>query len=137
MGEGVSTWGPWTAASHWAIEPVYGCDIYTVTLTDVESVTCLITGYTGSSRIYDGGFIAIATGEEILPGDIASTNEEKITVTVDKEGKEIAVAAGATGIEEVVSVTQATVIHDLTGRRVETITAPGIYIVNGKKYIRK
>ena len=137
MGEGVSTWGPWTAASHWAIEPVYGCDIYTVTLTDVESVTCLITGYTGSSRIYDGGFIAIASGEEILPGDIASTNEEKITVTVDKEGKEIAVAAGATGIEEVVSVTQATVIHDLTGRRVETITAPGIYIVNGKKYIRK
>ena len=135
--EGVSTWGPWTAASHWAIEPVYGYDIYTVSLVDVESVTCLITGYTGSSRIYDGGFIAIATGEEILPGDIASTNEEQITVTVDKEGKEIAVAAGATGIEEVVSVTQATVIHDLTGRRVETITAPGIYIVNGKKHIRK
>ena len=72
-----------------------------------------------------------------IPGAIASTNEEKITVTVDKEGKEIAVAAGATGIEEVVSVTQATVIHDLIGRRVETITAPGIYIVNGKKYIRK
>ena len=72
-----------------------------------------------------------------MPGDIASTNEEQITVTVDKEGKEIAIAAGATGIEEVVSATQATVIHDLTGRRVETITVPGIYIVNGKKYIRK
>ena len=136
--EGVSTWGPWTAASHWAIEPVYGCDIYTVTLTDVESVTCLITGYTGSSRIYDGGFIAIATGEEILPGDIASTNEEQITVTVDKEGKEIAVAAGATGIEKTIEQrAKSKDIYDLTGRRVETITAPGIYIVNGKKYIRK
>ena len=137
MGEGVSTWGPWTAASHWAIEPVYGCDIYTVTLTEVESVTCLITGYTGSSKIYDGGFIAIATGEEILPGDIASTNEEQITVTIDKENNSISVQAGATGIKEVVYGTQATMIHDLTGRRAETITAPGIYIVNGKKYIRK
>ena len=138
MGEGVSTWGPWTAASHWAIEPVYGYDIYTVTLTEVESVTCLITGYTGSSKIYDGGFIAIATGEEILPGDIASTNEEQITVTIDKDNNSISVQAGATGIEKTIEQrAKSKDIYDLTGRRVETITAPGIYIVNGKKYIRK
>ncbi len=135
--EGVSTWGPWTAASHWAIEPVYGCDIYTVTLTEVESVTCLITGYTGSSKIYDGGFIAIATGEEILPGDIASTNEEQITVTIDKDNNSISVQAGATGIKEVVYGTHATTIHDLAGRRLQEITAPGIYIVNGKKHLKK
>ena len=136
--EGVSTWGPWTAASHWAIEPVYGYDIYTVSLVDVEAITYITPGYTGSSRIYDGGFIAIAIGEEILPGDIASTNEEQITVTVDKEGKEIAVAAGATGIEKTIELrAKSKDIYDLTGRRVETITAPGIYIVNGKKHLKE
>jgi hypothetical protein len=28
-------------------------------------------------------------------------------------------------------------IYDLTGRRIEAITAPGIYIVNGKKVLVK
>ena len=135
--EGVSTWGPWTAASHWVIEPVYGYDIYTVDLTEIESVTCLVPGYTGSSRIYDGGFIVLSAGEEIAPGDITSTDGEQIAVTIDKEGNCISVTAAATGIEEVECGTHATVIHDLAGRRLQNITAPGIYIVNGKKYIRK
>ena len=135
--EGVSTWGPWTAASHWAIEPVYGYDIYTVSLVDVEAITYITPGYTGSSRIYDDGFIAIAAGEEISPSGILSTNEEQITVTVNKEGYSISVQAGATGIEEIGCDTQATMIHDLTGRRLQEITVPGIYIVNGKKHIRK
>ena len=138
MGEGVSTWGPWTAASHWAIEPVYGCDIYTVTLTEVESVTCLITGYTGSSKIYDGGFIAITAGEDITAGEIAASNGEEITVTIDKEEKHIAVTAGATGIEKTIEQrAKSKDIYDLTGRRLQEITVPGIYIVNGKKHIRK
>ena len=138
MGEGVSTWGPWTAASHWAIEPVYGCDIYTVTLTEVESVTCLITGYTGSSKIYDGGFIAITAGEDITAGEIAASNGEEITVTIDKEEKHIAVTAGATGIEKTIEQrAKSKDIYDLTGRRIEAITAPGIYIVNGKKHLKK
>ena len=32
---------------------------------------------------------------------------------------------------------QSTVIYDLTGRRVESFTAPGVYIVNGKKVLVK
>ena len=41
---------------------------------------------------------------------------------------------GTTGIDEITdNREQSTVIYDLTGRRVEAITAPGIYIVNGKK----
>jgi hypothetical protein len=137
MGEGVSTWGPWTAASHWAIEPVYGYDIYTVTLADVGAVTCTIPGYTGSSRIYDGGFIALSAGDEIAPSDIASTSQEQITVIVDKEEKIISVTAGATGIKEVNCEADTTATYDLAGRRLQEITAPGIYIVNGKKYIKK
>ena len=138
MGEGVSTWGPWTAASHWAIEPVYGYDIYTVSLVDVEAVTYTVPGYTGSSRIYNGGFIAITAGEEITSTLIASTNEEQITVTVDKNGKNISVTTGATGIDKMTEQrAESKEIYDLTGRRVGAITAPGIYIVNGKKHIRK
>ncbi len=72
-----------------------------------------------------------------MPSGILSTNEEQITVTVNKEGYSISEQAGATGIEEIGCDTQATMIHDLTGRRLQEITAPGIYIVNGKKHIRK
>ena len=45
---------------------------------------------------------------------------------------------GVTGVDEITeNRVQSTVICDITGRRVETITAPGIYIVNGKKVLVK
>ena len=45
---------------------------------------------------------------------------------------------GTTGVEEVKTENgEAKTIYDLTGRRVEAITAPGIYIVNGKKTLVK
>ena len=45
---------------------------------------------------------------------------------------------GTTGVEEVKTENgEVKAIYDLTGRRVETITAPGIYIVNGKKTLVK
>ena len=44
---------------------------------------------------------------------------------------------GTTGIEGVEVENEVKAIYDLTGRRVETITAPGIYIVNGKKVLVK
>ena len=44
---------------------------------------------------------------------------------------------GTTGIEGVEVENTSNVIYDLTGRRVEAITAPGIYIVGGKKVLVK
>ena len=44
---------------------------------------------------------------------------------------------GATGIEKVEIRNEKSEIYDLTGRRVENITAPGIYIVGGKKVLVK
>jgi hypothetical protein len=43
----------------------------------------------------------------------------------------------STGIEDVEAASDEDVIYDLTGRRIEKITAPGIYIVNKKKVIVK
>ena len=45
--------------------------------------------------------------------------------------------AGTTEIEDVEVENEVKAIFDLTGRRVEAITAPGIYIVNGKKVLVK
>ncbi len=45
---------------------------------------------------------------------------------------------GTTGVEEVKTENgNVKTVYDLTGRRVEAITAPGIYIVNGKKTLVK
>ena len=44
---------------------------------------------------------------------------------------------GTTAIENVEVENTVKVIYDLTGRRVENVTAPGIYIVNGKKVLVK
>ncbi len=44
---------------------------------------------------------------------------------------------GTTGVENVVVENEVKAIFDLTGRKVETISAPGIYIVNGKKVLVK
>ena len=44
---------------------------------------------------------------------------------------------GTTGIEKVEIRNEKSEIYDLTGRRVEAITAPGIYIVGGKKVLVK
>ena len=44
---------------------------------------------------------------------------------------------GTTAVEDVVVENEVKVIYDITGRRVEAITAAGIYIVNGKKVLVK
>ena len=44
---------------------------------------------------------------------------------------------GETGIENIQGENEVKTIYDLTGRRVETITASGIYIINGKKTLVK
>ena len=44
---------------------------------------------------------------------------------------------GTTGVEKVEIRNEKSEIYDLTGRRVETITEPGIYIVNGVKTLVK
>ena len=58
--------------------------------------------------------------------DFTSTLGQKIHVTFGTDDI-------TTGIEETVGTDSAKVIYDLTGRRVDTVTSSGIYIINGKK----
>ena len=44
---------------------------------------------------------------------------------------------GTTGVENVEVENEVKAIYDLIGRRVEEVTAPGIYVVNGKKVLVK
>ena len=44
---------------------------------------------------------------------------------------------GTTGVENIVVENEVKAIYDLTGRKVETISAPGIYIIGGKKTLVK
>ena len=68
-------------------------------------------------------------------------NDERLYCTIEIDltgtlGQAIRVTFGSddfTGIENINSVEEGKIIYDLTGRRVETIKASGIYIINGKK----
>lgn len=61
--------------------------------------------------------------------DMSATLNQVINVKFGNED--------VTGIEQIAGEKGEKVVFDLTGRRVEAITAPGIYIVNGKKVIVK
>lgn len=68
-------------------------------------------------------------------------SDERLYCTIEIDltgtlGQAIRVTFGSddfTGIENINSVEEGNIIYDLTGRRVETIKASGIYIINGKK----
>ena len=136
--EGVSTWGPWTAASHWSVEPVYGYDVYSVDVTGVDAVRYVLEAYTGSDAIYDGGFVAVQAGTAVLSSDFVSVNGEEIAVTVDAESKSIEIAAGSvSGIEIVEGADGNDVIYDLSGRSLKDVFLPGIYMKNGKKILKR
>ena len=139
--EGVSTWGPWTAASHWAIEPLFGYDVYAVSLDGVESVACLIEGYTGSGVIYDGGFVAVPSGYALSRQDIdAGTAPEgkEFAVEIDTEEFTVTVVCGTpSGIDSAAVDSGPDVVYDFTGRKLKEVVHSGLYIVGGKKVFKR
>ena len=86
---------------------------------------------------------AIRTALNLVENPGNYKKQVKITGSVEKyfkvaglKGVKAYEFTGTTGIDEVTeNGVQCTVIYDLTGRRVEEITLPGIYIVNGKKQL--
>ena len=92
----------------YVLSNAYGIGLYNAKLTD--------------GKFFNNGYKAY------LPASAVTTSAASLSFRFP----------GTTGIEEITEYrVQSTVIYDLTGRRVETITAPGIYIVNGKKTLVK
>lgn len=72
---------------------------------------------------------------------ILGVNSDKSATTLDaidtNSQWKVVMVVDNTGIDEITSDSEKSIIYDLTGRRIDEITAPGIYIVNGKKILIK
>ena len=81
----------------------------------------------------DGNKVGVETGTHFL------NNAGKAYLVLPAASETVAFYGldwdGTTGVENVEVESEVKVIYDLTGRRVEAITAPGIYIVNGVKRV--
>ena len=85
---------------------------------------------------------AIRTALNLVDNPGNYKKQVKITGSVEKYFKVAGLKTvtayeftGTTGVEKVEIGNEKSEIYDLTGRRVEEITLPGIYIVNGKKQL--
>ena len=94
----------------------------------------------GAAVEISGGYIlaaknGVAGFYKANPG-ILAMNKAYVAVNGTQEAVEVRLP-GTTGIESVKVKNEVKTIYDLTGRRVEAITAPGIYIINNKKVLVK
>ena len=104
--------------------------------TVIESAAYVLGIYNGVVGLYtaktegqaEGTFINYAN-KAYLPASEVPTSAQGAASFSFRFGE------GTTAIENVEVENTVKVIYDLTGRRVEAITAPGIYIVNGVKRV--
>lgn len=130
---------------------------FNYTIEEAEAVTSLLTGTTANEYIQGNAYVlSIVNGElglykatlnkDATGGDDNThflNNANKAYLPATAIGATAQQSAGfrfsfggTTAIEEITDErAQSTEIYDLQGRRVKEITAPGIYIVNGKKVL--
>ena len=93
-----------------------------------------------SKDITDGYILTAKNGVAAFYRANAGTlamNKAYIAVSGAQEAVEIRLP-GTTGVDELIEQrAESKVIFDLTGRKVDAVTAPGVYIVNGKKVLVK
>ena len=90
----------------------------------------------------DGNILTLTPGVAVANGTYKLLNLNNIVSgnswTAPAELPEYTITVNTpTAIEEVETEVENDVIYDLTGRKIETITKGGIYIVNGKKVLVK
>ena len=122
--------------------PVGNISLINITVTELDGINSFTTEQN----------IAITDGDEgmewigpyigkVLVKLTGKMTEHKLYCKIDMTltGQTINIVFGnknLTGIEDITGDSgEAKVIHDLTGRRIDTITSAGIYIVNGKKVV--
>ena len=114
----------------------------------------LLMGSIANCYVTEKAYVLAKNGEEVCFG-LASMNQlnegaflnnankaylpvANLTAGSDAPYYSFRFGEDTTGVEEVKTENgEVKAIYDLTGRRVEAITAPGIYIVNGKKVLVK
>jgi len=80
------------------------------------------------------------SGRGVVNADVTSSQLKDAYETLSRHYTELVNAMHVVGIVDIegdAADNSATVIYDLSGRRLNTVTAPGIYIVNGKKLMLK
>ena len=126
-------------------------DTYTFTVTDnVDGVENELLGTVAATYITaDAYVLGIDNGEvgfykAVTSGQADGTflnNHHKAylpkTAGMNAASYSFRFGEGTTGVEEIEVENGVKAIFDLTGRRVENVTAPGIYIVGGKKVLVK
>ena len=132
-----------------------GTYAFPLSITSANGATSLLQGTAETTDITPAEnttYYVLANGEngvglykDELDGGTFRNNANKAYLPVVAEADANAVAsysfnfdwAGTTGIEGVVAEgAENGAIYDITGRRVKAITAPGIYIVNGRKVVK-
>ena len=113
-----------------------------VAVSSKEDMTtdCLIASYVGTgyrlnTYVQDGAKYVKA----VQAGNLApfAMNISSLPGSSNSASNLVLYYDASTGIEDVEAAADEQVIYDLTGRRIEKITAPGIYIVNKKKVVVK
>ena len=127
---------------------------FTITTADAFNGTNALTGSVAAEyKTEDAYVLAMPEGAETAGFYIAKKNQNEGAAFLNNSHKaylpkpagaegvacySFRFGEGTTGVEEITkNREQSTVIYDLTGRRVEAITAPGIYVVNGNKVLVK
>ena len=122
--------------------PVGNISLNGITVTEFDGIKDFATEQ--NITITDGddgnGWVGTYFGE-VLVKLTGKMTAHKLYCTIDMTliGQAINIVFGnknLTGIDEITGGSEdIKVIHDLTGRRIDTITSAGIYIVNGKKVV--
>lgn len=126
-----------TATTDWSSNKLEG-----TTMNKTINVPAYVLGYIND----EGATAEIGFGKAVTQGAAEGTfvnnaNKAYLPMPTSVEGNKsfsLRFGEGTTGVEEVKAENgEVKTIYDLTGRRVEAITAPGIYIVGGKKTLVK
>ena len=125
-------------------------DTYNFTITEnVEAIASDLRGsvattyYTEAGTYYALGIVegVVAFYKDAFNNSRFQNNSHKAYLYVANASNTASYSfrfgEGTTGIEGVEVENEVKTIYDLTGRRVEAITAPGVYIVGGKKFLVK
>ena len=129
------------------VEAAEGTYTFEIAEYGAEAVENIMAGTTMNKYLTEDAYVlGIVDGEvglykAAMNGGVWLNNANKaylpMNATQGAASYSFAFGEGTTAIENVEVENASNVIYDLTGRKVETISAPGIYIVGGKKVLVK